>query len=119
MAGFYSILSKGIDALDPNTPEARRKLYERATAALMTEMRGPAPALSQAEFQAAWRSLKEAIVRIETEIEAKVEAQPESHNSPLIPAPDRGRGQAPAGTKPLPQSKSLDLAKAGFPRPRE
>ena len=28
MAGFYSILSKGINALDRNTPEARRRLNE-------------------------------------------------------------------------------------------
>ena len=79
MAGFYSILSKGVSALDPNTPEARRRVYERATAALIAEMRGSDPALNQSEFQVAWRSLKEAIVRIETEIEAEaeVEAVPE------------------------------------------
>lgn len=78
MTGFYSILAKGIDALDPNTLEARRRLYERATAALVAEMRGPDPALSQSEFQAAWTSLKEAIVRIESEIEAKTETAAET-----------------------------------------
>jgi hypothetical protein len=82
MAGFYSILTKRIDALDPDTPEARRRLYERATAALIAEMRGPDPALGQSEFQAAWRSLKEAIVRIEREIEAEPEVTAETEIEP-------------------------------------
>ena len=75
MASFYSILSKGIDALDRNTPEARRRLYERAAAALIAEMRGFDPALNQSEFQVAWRSLKEAIVKIEIEAAAETEAE--------------------------------------------
>jgi hypothetical protein len=77
MAGFYSILSKGINALDRNTPDARRRLYERATAALIAEMGGVDPALNQSEFQAAWRSLKEAIVKIEKEAGAGAEAEAE------------------------------------------
>jgi hypothetical protein len=83
MAGFYSILSKGINALDCNTPEARRRLYECATAALIAEMRGFDPALNQSESQVAWRSLKEAIVKIEiegaeTEAEIETEAEPKA-----------------------------------------
>jgi hypothetical protein len=83
MAGFYSILSKGINALDRNTPEARRRLYECATAALIAEMRGFDPALNQSEFQVAWRSLKEAIVKIEAEAEAEeTEAEIETEAEP-------------------------------------
>jgi hypothetical protein len=80
MAGFYSILSKGINALDSNTLEARRRLYECATAALIAEMRGFDPALNQSEFQVAWRSLKEAIVKIEIEaaVETETEAEPKA-----------------------------------------
>jgi hypothetical protein len=77
MAGFYSILSKGINALDSNTLEARRRLYECATAALIAEMRGFDPALNQSEFQVAWRSLKEAIVKIEIEAAAETETEAE------------------------------------------
>ena len=83
MAGFYSILSKSINALDRNTPEARRRLYERATAALIAEMRGFDPALNQSEFQVAWRSLKEAIVKIEIEAaETETEAEPKADAVP-------------------------------------
>ena len=77
MAGFYSILSKGINALDRNTPDARWRLYERAIAALIAEMRPSDPALNQSEFQVAWRSLKEAIVKMEIEIETEAEAEEE------------------------------------------
>lgn len=82
MAGFYSILSKSINALDRNTPEARRRLYERATVALIAEMRGFDPALNQSEFQVAWRSLKEAIVKIEIEAAAETEAEIETEAEP-------------------------------------
>jgi hypothetical protein len=77
MAGFYSILSKGIKAHDSNTLEVRRRVYECATAALIAEMRGFDPALNQSEFQVAWRSLKEAIVKIEIEAAAETETEAE------------------------------------------
>ena len=86
MAGFYSILSKGINALDRNTPEARRRLYECATAALIAEMRGFDPALNQSEFQVAWRSLKEAIVKIEIEAAAEIETEAEPKAEPKADA---------------------------------
>jgi hypothetical protein len=93
MAGFYSILSKGISALDRNTPEARRRLYERATKALIAEMREFDPDLKQSEFQVAWKSLKEAIVKIEAaeagteaEIETETEAGIETEAEPKAEA---------------------------------
>jgi hypothetical protein len=86
MAGFYSILSKGINALDRNTPEARRRLYERATVALIAEMRGFDPALNQSEFQVGWKSLKEAIVKIEIEAAAETEAEIETEAEPKAEA---------------------------------
>jgi hypothetical protein len=95
MAGFYSILSKGINALDRNTPEARRRLYECATAALIAEMRGLDPALNQSEFQVAWRSLKEAIVKIEIEAAAERETEAE----PKAEAEAEAKAEAEAETE--------------------
>jgi hypothetical protein len=96
MAGFYSILSKGINALDRNTPEARRRLYERATKALIAEMREFDPALDQSEFQVAWRSLKEAIVKIEAEAEAAAgtEAEVETEAEPKAEPKAEAEAQA-------------------------
>jgi hypothetical protein len=94
MAGFYSILSKGINALDHNTPEARRRLYERATKVLIAEMREFDPALDQSEFQVAWRSLKEAIVKIETEAAAGTEAEIEAEAEPKAEPKAEAEAQA-------------------------
>jgi hypothetical protein len=93
MAGFYSILSKGINALDRNTPKARRRLYECATAALIAEKRGFDPALNQSEFQVAWRSLKEAIVKIEIEAAAETEAEIETEAEPKAEAEAEAEAQ--------------------------
>jgi hypothetical protein len=119
MAGFYSILSKGIDALDPNTPDARRRLYERATAALVAEMRGPDPALSRSEFQAAWTSLKEAIVRIEREIDAKTETAaetPAAHDTQTEVAAD---AELPADTNMATEAHPEPAAHRHRPIPRQ
>src|SRR5258708_4586843 len=98
MADFYSILSKGIDALDRNTPEERRRLYERATKALIAEMRDLDPALNQSEFQVARKSLKEAIVKIEIEAAeaeaAKTDAETEAETE--TKAEPKAEAEAPA-----------------------
>ena len=96
MAGFYSILSKGINALDRNTPEARRGLYERATKALIAEMRGFDPALNQSEFQVAWKSLKEAIVKIEIEAAEAAAAETETETEIETKAEPKPEAEAPA-----------------------
>jgi hypothetical protein len=67
MADYYSIIVNAVSALDRNTRDARRQLYERARAALITRMRGTTPALDQSDILAARISLEEAIGRVEAE----------------------------------------------------
>ena len=67
MAGFYPLLAKAVSALDGNTREARRILYERARAALIAEMRRADPALNQSDILVARISLEEAIGKVEAE----------------------------------------------------
>jgi hypothetical protein len=67
MADYYSIMANAVSALDWNTRDARRQLYERARAALITQMRGTTPALDQSDILAARISLEEAIGRVEAE----------------------------------------------------
>ena len=67
MADYYSIIVNAVSALDWNTRDARRQLYERARAALITRMRGTTPALDQSDILAARISLEEAIGRVEAE----------------------------------------------------
>jgi len=67
MADYYSIIAKAVGALDWNTGDARGRLYERARAALIAEMRGATPALNQSDILVARISLEEAIGKVEAE----------------------------------------------------
>ena len=88
MADYYSIIAKAVDALDGNTKDARRGLYERARAALIAEIRRADPALNQSDILIARMSLEEAIGKVEAEAR-----RDRAHS--VIPAP--ARDEAPTG----------------------
>lgn len=67
MADYYSIVARAVGALDPNTGDARRRLYERARRALLAEMTSAALALDPSDINAARNSLEEAIGMVEAE----------------------------------------------------
>jgi hypothetical protein len=98
MADYYSIIAKAVEALDPNTGEARRRLYERARGALSGETRSAGLPLNKSDILSAQMSLEEAIARVETEAlraeeaRAAAERAPVSHVPPLAPAPKDERG---------------------------
>ena len=95
MADFYSILARAVDALDANTREARLSLYQRAREAVIAEARGSDPALNQSEFHVAWRSLEEAIGKVEAQLQRERFIQrPTAPTS--TPLPRGGTVAAPA-----------------------
>jgi len=65
MADYHSVLEKAVSALDLNTEKARRRLYERARAALRSEMHAAYPPFRRSEISAAEMSLEEAIEAVE------------------------------------------------------
>jgi hypothetical protein len=75
MADYHSIIAKAVRALDPNTGDARRRLYDRARGALLGEMRSAELALDQADILAARMALEEAIGKVETEAQRSERAQ--------------------------------------------
>jgi hypothetical protein len=95
MADYYSIIAKAVEALDPNTGEARRRLYERARGALSGETRSAGLPLNRSDILSAQMSLEEAIARVETEALRAEEARaaleraprPVAHVPPVTPAP--------------------------------
>jgi hypothetical protein len=89
MADYYTIIAKAVGGLDPNTGEARRRLYDRARVALVAEMRSARNALDECDILAAQRSLEEAIGKIEADVEAD-ECTGEDADAPLTYLP-RGR----------------------------
>ena len=50
MADYYPLIAKAVASLDKSTGEARRALYERARTALVTQLRGVVPALSESDI---------------------------------------------------------------------
>jgi hypothetical protein len=77
MAGYYSIIAKAVSALDLNTERARQRLYERARAALRSEMHGAYPPFRRSEIAAAEMSLETAIEAVREE-KAKLATLPTS-----------------------------------------
>jgi hypothetical protein len=67
VADYYSILSKAVSALEPNSASARQRLYERARSAMSAEFELASPPFDTSEVAAAKRGLKSAIERIEAE----------------------------------------------------
>jgi hypothetical protein len=84
MADLYTILGKAIDTLDPNTKETRRRLYERARAALVAEAGGFDQ--SETDFLAVLGALEEAIQKLEAEAQAKARAQAQRERRTQRPA---------------------------------
>jgi hypothetical protein len=74
MGDFYSIVAHAVSALESNTREARCSLYERARAALDTEMRGSDDE-SQSEFLIALISLAEAIAKVERDAQRGAQSE--------------------------------------------
>jgi hypothetical protein len=82
MADYYPLIAKAVAGLDKSTGEARRALYERARTALVTQLRGVVPALSETDITAQRLGLEEAIRKVEAEA---------ARNSRFIPPPERKR----------------------------
>jgi hypothetical protein len=86
MADYYSIIAKAVRALEPNTGEARRRLYDRARGALLGEMRSVELAMDQSDILTARMSLEAAITKVEAEV---------LHAEAVATAPDGGVQPAP------------------------
>jgi hypothetical protein len=67
MADYHSVLARAVRGLDLNTAAARRRLYERARSALLSEMHSAYPRFHRSEIAAAGMSLRMAIEAVEAE----------------------------------------------------
>src|SRR5918992_458295 len=68
MADYYPLIARAIAGLDASaTGEQRRALYERARTALIAQLRGVQPPLSESEITRERLTLEEAIRKVEQE----------------------------------------------------
>ena len=93
MADYYPLIARAVAGLKTNAGEARRSLYERARTALITQLRGVDPPLSESDITRERLALEEAIRKVESEVARRVNIQ-----SPRVEPTSRARPAASRAT---------------------
>lgn len=83
MVDYFPVLERAVAALNPNTKDARRVLYDRARRAMVDGLRASDPTLSDTDLRTQTLALEEAIRRVE------LAHAPDVPESPAPPAPRR------------------------------
>ena len=92
MVEYFSILTRAVASLSPNTDEQRRALYDRARQTLADKLRAVDPTSSHTDLRREIAALEAAIDRIESSIArdpAQRAAPPPPSNPPRRPRPAR------------------------------
>ncbi|MBO0715887.1 MAG: hypothetical protein J2P55_00945 [Rhizobiales bacterium] len=76
MTDYHPLITRAVEGLGNNTAEARRTMYERARAALVAQLRGLDPPLSEAEITRERLALEDAIRKVEAESVRKARTEP-------------------------------------------
>lgn len=92
MADYYPLIARAVGTLNPNTPEQRRALYDRARRTLVDQLRIKDPTLTQTDVKAEAAALDAAIQRVERDF-----ARPAA---PPSPRPRPRPGPPPAHAAP-------------------
>jgi hypothetical protein len=71
MTDYYPLIAKAVAGLEKNTGDQRRALYERARTALVAQLRGLDPPLSESEITRERLALEESIRKVESEAARK------------------------------------------------
>jgi hypothetical protein len=108
MADYYPLIAKAVAGLDKSTGEARRALYERARTALVTQLRGVVPALSESEITRERLALEEAIRKVEAEAarKSRFDAPPERKRADRGEVAEPLKTMAPQPPRPAPSTPS-------------
>jgi len=88
MADYHPLIARAVEGLENSTGEARRGLYERARAALVSQLRSIEPPLSEADITRERLALEDAIRKVEAESVRKARAErpaPPPRPAPLKP----------------------------------
>src|SRR6185437_2640821 len=114
MADYYPLIARAIAGLDASAPgEQRRALYERARAALIAQLRGVEPPLSESEITRERLSLEEAVRKVESE--AAQRARDASRATDPTRTASRASGSLRSGARPTEPA----AAPAAPPRARQ
>jgi hypothetical protein len=96
MADYYPLIARAVAGLEKNNGDARRALYERARTALLAQLRGVSPALSDSDVTRERLGLEEAIRKVEAESarQSRSPEPPRSEPSRKVRAPEMPRWDA-------------------------
>lgn len=106
MADYFPVVSRAVAGLENNTGEARRKVYERARAAIVKQLRAIDPPLSEEDVSRERMNLEEAIRRVEAEAAPARPSEPRATDvRPQAPRPEPAKPTpAPAPLRPSPMA---------------
>jgi len=109
MADYQPLIAKAVAGLEKNTGEARRALYERARTALVSQLRGVTPPLSESDITRERLALEEAIRKVEAESARKAR----------LDQPPRAEARPPArpAKEPVPPPLPREAARADEQQP--
>ena len=111
MADYRPLITRAVEGLGTSTAEARRTLYERARTALVAQLRGVKPPLSEAEITRERLALEDAIRKVEAESVRKWRTEPR----PPAPAPRSANLGNPASPAPPPVPSAWRERSSGPP----
>ncbi|TKT72004.1 hypothetical protein YH63_011550 [Afipia massiliensis] len=116
MADYYPLIARAIAGLDPSAPgEQRRALYERARTALISQLRGVQPALSEAEITRERLALEDAVRRVEADAARRAAAL--QGNEPPRERPAAPPPPGPSAPPPSAQPRAPLPGRREGPRP--
>jgi hypothetical protein len=119
MADYYPLIARAVAGLEKNTGEARRALYERARTALVTQLRGVVPALSESDITRERLALEESIRKVEAEAARRSRVDPPAAKAPAAPPAEAPRREERAAQPPPPPRKEVpDPSAMPAPPPR-
>ena len=125
MADYHPLIARAVAGLERNTGDARRALYERARTALVAQLRGVTPALSESDVTRERLALEEAIRKVEAESARQTlsEPAPSKEASRRVRAPEMPRWDSPSppaserpSSPPPLTSRNDSLARKPMPR---
>jgi hypothetical protein len=101
MADYYPLIARAVASLGPDsTPELRAEMYERATHALIGQLRSLDPPMDGEDIERERMALEAAVRRVEQEVSAPSPAPPPPRTE--APPPPRREAQAPPPPPPPP-----------------
>src|ERR1700761_2568717 len=101
MADYHPLIARAVESLENSTGEARRSLYERARAALVSQLRSLEPPLSEADITRERLALEDAIRKVEAESVRKARSERPAPGS--APAPPAARTNVPPAAPLIPR----------------